>query len=784
VLYEPHCWAQYPEELKERYLAYLYTDAADGTDGEMFVSEELCMEVLKDKTIFLSLANGLNDSFERARTQAITAYVGFIETEEDPQLEWPDFKSSNFDKTFRSPGDDKLRVIFDRCFDLIFPYLQRDQYSRTPGVAVKWDGTFDFMKKTMHDKNSEEENNVLAIVFGEYGHVMTWAFAESEGKIEVYQRLNYFLRKRCEMIGAEHAKAVQFAYTDTCCEGLTDPTMHWITDIWENCKRAPYKDLFHAQKKVMDATRGAKHDLHLPFCKALKKACMHFATELQNHVYKLFCRQSKLKYSREVGIEKMMEQRQLKKKVKNYLPSKTVMLNGIDEAFGKIVIEDQRLKNEAVLRGEGYRPYIMKPVTGVRRGTCAEVENMKRHIRQGCLLDHFNVHQMNVAIDPDDEYSDLLRLRSTSQGESFNKQAGRLTTDIGCQTAVRGHKRLWLRIVRFNMDKDKRLFKVLKIEKPRSVEWYIHEALLRRHQSLSLYQGIEFSPCLPDGYFEPNGNEYGRYNEWDKVQEKINQLHQQLHQQESASGTTATATATTTATVTGLAASSTIESGTTVIATTTPAASSNIVSNANMQDVLNATTVTTNAVHPSGGMPRGDNYCPQAVWNRQLGQLSPHVSFFNTYLTESKELSPFQLQCFWQFAEAAWRIFGGESVAMDSIADTVTRAWNSRHVHLQQTEYAGIGLGGLMRTGHAKALLRKAGYRIRAESMGLGNSFNPRQEPAPLPPSSTMKRLGKRDIDSLSYSTLATSRVQTLRLSVCRVKRFTMQTERMVIQGC
>jgi hypothetical protein len=120
-------------------------------------------------------------------------------------------------------------------------------------------------------------------------------------------------------------------------------------------------------------------------------------------------------------------------------------------------------------------------------------------------------------------------------------------------------------------------------------------------------------------------------------------------------------------------------------------------------------------------------------------------------LTESKELSPFQLQCFWRFAEAAWRIFGGELVAMDSIADTVTRFWNSGHVHLQPTEYAGIGLGGLMQTGHAKALLRKAGYRIREENMGLVNSFNPRQEPAPPPPSSTMKWLGKRDIDSLSY---------------------------------
>jgi hypothetical protein len=63
------------------------------------------------------------------------------------------------------------------------------------------------------------------------------------------------------------------------------------------------------------------------------------------------------------------------------------------------------------------------------------------------------------------------------------------------------------------------------------------------------------------------------------------------------------------------------------------AASSNIVSNTNSkeEEVLNATTVTTNVMHPSGEMLRGNLYCSQAVWNHRLGMIS-HVSFFNTYL--------------------------------------------------------------------------------------------------------------------------------------------------------
>ena len=69
--------------------------------------------------------------------------------------------------------------------------------------------------------------------------------------------------------------------------------------------------------------------------------------------------------------------------------------------------------------------------------------------------------------------------------------------------------------------------------------------------------------------------------------------------------------------------------------------------------------------------PRSDFYCSQAVWNHKIGMLS-RVSFFNTYLAESKELSPFQLKCFWRFRQEAWMIFAGESVAADRVAEAVS----------------------------------------------------------------------------------------------------------------
>ena len=151
----------------------LCTDVTDGDNGKIFVTEDLCSEILKEGTIFSQFERDMLDSFEMNRTRAITFYVNFVEPErESVDQHWPDFNHSNYD-LFKPPSDDKLNKVFHRCFELIQPYLERDLYSRTPGNSVSWDGTFSTAKKTMNDPDSEEEINCLVIVWGMYGHVMT-----------------------------------------------------------------------------------------------------------------------------------------------------------------------------------------------------------------------------------------------------------------------------------------------------------------------------------------------------------------------------------------------------------------------------------------------------------------------------------------------------------------------------------------------------------------------------------------------------------------------------------
>jgi hypothetical protein len=267
----------------------MFTQVADGDKGELFVTEQLCMELLKDKTIFLEVERDLNDSFEPSTARAIKAYANFTKSlDANTSMQWPDFDTDSFDRVFHPPGDEKLRTIFDVAFKLVLPFLKRDLFSRVPGRFLRWDGTFEYAKKMMNDASSETDINCVAILFGEHGHVMNGGFIEEEK--EEFQQLHYFLRKRWEKLGDKYVKAVVDSWSDTCCEGLDDPSSHWITKFWDSVSRGPGCDLFHLQKRVTDSTRGTSSELHIPFVNAISKACLKYDEASRKHIYNCMTR--------------------------------------------------------------------------------------------------------------------------------------------------------------------------------------------------------------------------------------------------------------------------------------------------------------------------------------------------------------------------------------------------------------------------------------------------------------------------------------------------------------
>ncbi|CAB9496316.1 hypothetical protein SEMRO_4_G002920.1 [Seminavis robusta] len=397
----------------------------------------------------------------RARDQAISEYVAFLKSQGGEG--WPDFNVSNFDKLLAPPKLTVILRIFHAAFDLVFPYLKADLFNRVPGRTIAMDATFKFLSKTKNDKGSSEETKCLHIVYGQYGYLMTWGFSGPEND-ECFQRLLWHLRKRCERLGQEHVDAVRASYSDTCCQGLQDPTTHWITKIFPNCKRAPHKDLFHAGKKLTDATQPL-HELSPVFNQLVTSSLLKFDQSSVNHVVKYYLKNTKQNLALELAREQMMKLKVWRNKVKNYAPPRDKVETDLREAYATIETEDFKLKHAKSLEGEGYLPLLLSAKRGVRLGTENELKNLLLHVKKGCCEDPFPLEDINVAVDPHDNFTDFVRDRGTSQGESFHRLLNQLVNELTIQGAELGHKKLWLRGTRFNLAKDLLLQKLLKIEK-------------------------------------------------------------------------------------------------------------------------------------------------------------------------------------------------------------------------------------------------------------------------------------------------------------------------------
>jgi hypothetical protein len=281
---------------------------------------------------------------------------------------------------------------------------------------------------------------------------------------------------------------------------------------------------------------------------------------------------------------------------------------------------------------------------------------------------------------------------------------------------------MWLHAVQYNLEKDKGYSKILKIEQPREFDWFLHEALLGRLPTLSAYQHVEFPAKVPEGYDKPIGIEYGRYREWDRVQTEIDSLSQ-LEELEARSQLSADPPQNEMA--------------------APPQNDWEEEPPAAVPSPLSDPAPQNNHIIQQSGKPAEINH-PQSVCARKLGGMD-RVSLLNTYLVELKQFSQYQYTTFWELVSLVWTLVGGEEKSEDMIVESVCQTWNTRHILLHKQ--GGIGLGGLIRAGHVKLLMKQCGYNVRQVQISLGNPSTMIRAQGDMKPT---RVLGKRGVDALS----------------------------------
>lgn len=59
----------------------LFTDVADGDEGEIFVTEEFCLDILDDDIIFNKKEREYREKHNRQQTRAVRDYRDFVKLE-------------------------------------------------------------------------------------------------------------------------------------------------------------------------------------------------------------------------------------------------------------------------------------------------------------------------------------------------------------------------------------------------------------------------------------------------------------------------------------------------------------------------------------------------------------------------------------------------------------------------------------------------------------------------------------------------------------------------------
>ena len=253
MAYNKDCWDQVPPLIKRRYMEYV-VDLED-TTSNLFLSPGYSDRLLFHTGSFEQFADQMKEANNLRARSATMSYRDFCEEEvyrlpkqcppgvQETLYEmrkkqpWPAFDEGVIINFFPSPSRPTTTRMWESIFQRAKPNLLRDLLTRLPGRILRVDGTYKIMKMTMNLPDAMGENKVLVVVAGEYGHIVSYAFCDSE-RDKVIERLFYFLRKWMERLaGPEAVNNVIAVYSDTCCNN-SDPNEHWLPLIFPNCKRA------------------------------------------------------------------------------------------------------------------------------------------------------------------------------------------------------------------------------------------------------------------------------------------------------------------------------------------------------------------------------------------------------------------------------------------------------------------------------------------------------------------------------------------------------------------
>jgi hypothetical protein len=632
-------------------------------------------------------------------------------------------KTSEVSQLFCTPGEQTLARIFNKALsNMVEPYLLREFYSWDAGPILRWDGQYKIAAKTTNDPRTEGEIKTLLFVQGTHGQILAANFMDAESGENVQRSLFIIRRRLLYLFGPASVDEIVGAYTDTCCEGLADPKKHWITKMFPNIPRAPYKDFLHGMSLVTDvpSTAGPAHALHRGFCRGVRDLVMRLDPDKENECIDHYMKVNPQIKNRAMARDTVINNTNYKQCIPNApRENKPEIHKNLRELYQKTKNEDDSAGRKWS-RKSPYNYYI-KEEGKECRGTQKEVENFISHHEKGCYADPLPMEQMwyptappNKSRKKDAMPEKILRKRGTNVTERTNLSANKMSEHLTRQGIDRAHQRLVLFITKYNDSVRRKIAHLPGSREPMQSNWYIQEALqdtVGEHFIYPLFETNFPKKINFDEYDEPVGKHFGEWKHWDKCQAEIQSLlsattsSEELVQESSLPGgggedSTAPLLATDTEQKSARAPSSTLASSSAASATS---AAGNIV---------------------------GFSYGGE-MWKKGLQPTPVPASMYAyTGVPDHGNLSPFQRSMMYKSMNAVRSMRGYYNVKSDVFYTEVAQYWNE--LHRREDQHTVGGIGGLIRSGHVKRFVHTEGLERIEAQLGIRPSLHLVTQPSTL----------------------------------------------------
>ena len=392
------------------------------------IGSKLFTRVMMSEQEWATLHREIGASYDAITSRRMEAYALFTKSQEagQPGLSWPPWMFNTLKGPLAMMGIKALTGMIEQVDQIYAAEIKADMLMRIPYAYAKFDATFEGIGISMGGEKAE------TLIISAIGDILMHVETTTESFkslipmfMRLAKRLNRLTTRASDGTVVPAMSLLIALYGDRCCEGMSDPSKHPVCYIFDNVKRAPLGDPYHACAAVVQTlNQGATERMEFA-SKCGRRLRPHYEP-VDERGRCIPCDgsvQSQVNYLMKVDPE--LDSAKARDKAKStdcsahvwrYGPAADVLVGVVDE----LIAEGEEIDKKKKL---GERRLFRPAALGGETSTLSAFERLRACCAKGCLTDLEAIEKMHLIFNygPNSGLPQSISLGGTHVNENEHK---------------------------------------------------------------------------------------------------------------------------------------------------------------------------------------------------------------------------------------------------------------------------------------------------------------------------------------------------------------------------